>query len=147
MKEFIEQLKLYREYILIIVALVSGCLFIANYFATKDALTKTQSELNSLIAEGNCSLNYRVNQSEVNAAIANLEKERLEKMNLRVELTMRSKGGLSQMEKLYNDEQLLQVTKDFERINQDLTAYHTTSRTITDHLMNRACDKEKASKK
>lgn len=147
MKEFIEQLKLYREYILIMVALVSGCLFIINYFATKDALTSTQNELNALIAEGNCVLNYRVNQSEVSAAIANLEKERLEKLKLRVDLTRQSQDRLSSTEKLYNEEQLKQITKDFERIEKDLDGYRTTARVITEHMMNQACSKLKASKK
>ena len=86
MKEFIEQLKLYKEYVILIVAIVGGCLFVINYFATKDALANTTKTLNRLIDERECWLNNRITAAEISAGIGHLEREKIQKTSLKLDL-------------------------------------------------------------
>ena len=60
MKEFIELLKLYREYVITMALVVSGCLFVITYFAAKEALTTTQKTLSKVIEERQCWMNNRI---------------------------------------------------------------------------------------
>jgi hypothetical protein len=141
MKEFVEQLKLYKEYVLTVIALVGGCLFVANYFATKEALSSTQNALNRLVEERECWLNNRITISEVRAAVANLEKERLEKQRLKFDLLHRDNRSVSDVERLYAKEQLDQYGRDFKRIDEELDAYRITSKIAADNLTNGMCNK------
>ena len=152
MKEFIEQLKLYKEFIFTIVAIVGGCLLVMNYFATKealmttqktlnDALMTTQHTLNNLINERECWLNNRITISEVGAAIANLERERLEKTRLKIDLSSQTQTQLSPTNELYRKEQLDQISKDFQRIDEELKAYRITSKVASESLFHGACTK------
>ena len=141
MKEFIEQLKLYKEFIFTIVAIVGGCLLVMNYFATKEALMTTQHTLNNLINERECWLNNRITISEVGAAIANLERERLEKTRLKIDLSSQTQTQLSPTNELYRKEQLDQISKDFQRIDEELKAYRITSKVASESLFHGACTK------
>ena len=142
-----EQLKLYKEYVLTIVALVTGCLFVLNYFATKEALTTTQNALNRIVDERECWLNHRITISEVSAAIANLEKERLEKIRMKIDLVAKQKGDPKTAEQMYMREQLDQIAKDFLRIDEDLKAFRITAKIAGENLFNRACAKLGEAKK
>lgn len=141
MREFMEQLKLYKEYVLIIVALVGGCLFVINYFATKEALSNSQNTLNRLLDERECWLSHRITVSEVSAAIATLEKERLEKVRLKIELISKPIANAESSEALYKNEQLDQIAKDFLRIDEDLKGFRATARFANESMSNRACSK------
>jgi predicted nucleic acid-binding protein len=118
-KEFIEQVKLYKEYVLTIAAIVGGISLLMNYFATNEELMTTKQTLNRLINERECWLSSRITISEVAAAIANLERERLEKTRLKIDLSSQAQTQLSPVNELYKKEQLDQISKDFQRIASD----------------------------
>lgn len=141
MKEFIEHLKLYKEYVITMIALVGGCVFIASYFATKEALTTSKQDMISEINMRECWLNNRITVSEVAAAISALEKELLEKRRLRMDLTLRPEKSLEPAEKLYNKEMMEQIGKDFLRIDEELKAYRITAKVAAGNLMNASCNK------
>lgn len=139
MKEFIEQLKLYKEYIIMIVVIVSGCLFVINYFATKEALTTTRKSLSLLIDQRECWLKNRIMTVDMSASIANLERERLEKTRAKIELAFKSPASLSHVDRMYKQEQLEQISKDFQRIDEELKAYRNRSREASEKLSEGTC--------
>jgi predicted nucleic acid-binding protein len=138
-KEFIEQVKLYKEYVLTIAAIVGGISLLMNYFATNEELMTTKQTLNRLINERECWLSSRITISEVAAAIANLERERLEKTRLKIDLSSQAQTQLSPVNELYKKEQLDQISKDFQRIDEELKAYRVTSKIASDNLFNGTC--------
>jgi hypothetical protein len=146
-KEFIEQLKLYKDFIFTIGAIVGASLLIVNYFATKEALLSTQTALNGLINERECWLNNRITVSEVAAAIANLERERLEKTRLKIDLSFQSQAQPSSANELYKKEQLDQIARDFQRIDEDLKAYRITSKVASENIFSGACAKLREDRK
>jgi len=86
LKEFVEQLKVYKEFLAIVVGLVAAALFVVNYFATKDALEDARKKLDALITQRECELSNRITIAESSASISRLEKEKLEKLLERKEL-------------------------------------------------------------
>lgn len=147
MKEFIEQLKLYKEYVLITVGIVAGSLFLVSYFATKEALASSENAMSRLIDERECLLNNRIAITEVSAALANLEKERLEKTRMKIDITYRQQAKMSPVDKLYNKELLEQLAKDFQRIDEEIKANRLTARVVGDNLKNGGCTRLREAKK
>jgi hypothetical protein len=86
-------------------------------------------------------LNNRITVSEVSAALANLEKERLEKIKMKLDIAYRQNARISRVDKMYNEELLEQLAKDFQRIDEELKAYRITARVVSENLMSGACTK------
>jgi hypothetical protein len=78
LKEFVEQLKLYKELLAIVAAGVVGSLFVVSYFATKEALDDAHQRLDALITQRECELSSRITIAESSVVISRLEKEKLE---------------------------------------------------------------------
>jgi hypothetical protein len=154
MKEFIEQLKPYKEYVLLIIGIVGGCLFVINYFATKEALANTtdalnkalansQATLNRLIEERECWLNNRITVAEVSAGIGHLEREKIQKTSLKLDLLAKVRKDEKTPTQLAINEQLGEIVQDMKRIDEDLKNFRFTQQQLNVTLYDRTCSKLK----
>jgi hypothetical protein len=139
MKEFIEQLKQYKEFIVIIVAIVSGIFFVLNYFATKEALDQTERKLDQMQVERNCRLDKRVAVAEASAAIAALEREQIEKMSEKIELEKKSAASKSSVDRQVAEMRLQKITIGITQLERDLDRHRNVRTIATDMLVKNAC--------
>lgn len=139
MKEFIEQLKLYKEFILVIIGLVTGSIFIATYFATKDALTQAQKQLNDLIAERECQLGNRITIAEAGITLASLEREQIEKLRDKIDAQEELGKRSSAIEKKYIKEKIERIAADLTRLDVEIRTSREQRKQANDLLVRNAC--------
>ena len=143
MKEFMARTKPYRDFLLFIVVLASIGLGVLKYFATNEALTLAETSLNTRIEDRHCRLSDRITITQAGVEIAHLERERLEKTRLKIDLTSQTQTGLSPTDNFYRKEQLDQISKDFQRIDDELKGQRSTLKASRDRVDNAACEKDR----
>jgi hypothetical protein len=138
MKEFIEQLKQYKEFVFIIIAIVSGVFFVANYFATKEALSQTEKKLDKIQIERDCRLDNRVAVAEASATISELEREQIEKMRERIQLQQEttSKDPVSRQ---LAEERLQKLVTGINQLEHELDRQRNVKTIANDILIKNAC--------
>jgi hypothetical protein len=122
LKEFVEQLKLYKELITIVAAGVAGAFYVAGYFATKDALTDTRKKLDSSIQQSECAMGIRITIAESTVTISGLEKQKLEKILERKELTTDIIPKSPERIKLILQQRVAGIDSDMVLISSEINA-------------------------
>jgi hypothetical protein len=139
MKEFLEQVKQYKEFIFIIVAIVSGVFFVMNYFATKEALNQTERKLDKLQVERDCRLDKRVAVAEASAAIAALERDQIEKMREKIEIEQAASKSKNPLDQQIAEMRLQKITVGINQLERDLDRHRDERSIATDILVKNAC--------
>ena len=139
MKEFIEQLKLYKELVAIVISVVGGAFFVLGYFATKSALDETREQLNLLVAEKECWLSNRVSALEAGTEIARLERDQLEKLQDKTQLSERLGRSSGQAEKLFLQGRLEKLQVDLDTIAGEIAKLRGTIRQADQALIRSEC--------
>ena len=125
LKEFVDQIKPYKELAAIVVALVTGALFIANYFATKDALEDARKKLDALITQRECELSNRITIAESSARISTLEKQKLEKSLDRKELVISTIPKAPRHIQLILTQRVSELGETMSMLDRDISAERT----------------------
>lgn len=79
-KEILGHLNVYKELIALLVAAVGGVVYVANYFATKEALDSVKKGLDIAIGQHNCNLANQILLAQSSARLGWLEKDRIDKI-------------------------------------------------------------------
>ena len=150
MKEFVEQLKLYKEFIAIMAAVIGGSLFIANYFATKDALEKAKDqlaaevgrnrrELAALVDERGCHLEHRITVADSNAQLVRFERDRIARSHEKITLQGKTGSHIDAAELAYTKERLEQITSELGDIEHEIDGLKTEIKQATKHIDAQTC--------
>ena len=150
MKEFVEQLKLYKEFIAIMAAVIGGSLFIANYFATKDALEKAKDqlaaevgrnrrELAALVDERGCHLEHRITVADSNAQLVRFERDRIARSHEKITLQGKPGSHIDAAELAYNKERLEQIASELGDIEHKINDLNADINQATKHIGAQSC--------
>ncbi|MDB5838546.1 MAG: hypothetical protein JWQ23_498 [Herminiimonas sp.] len=140
MKEFIEQLKQYKELVAMVASIIFFAFFIANYFATNSALEEAKAQIELLNAERECRLGNRITVAESNSAIAALEREQIEKMREKIEVQSTAARKANSIEETFARERLEKIAADLGRIDGDLKSLRSQSKQANEYLIRNACN-------
>ena len=150
MKEFVDQLKLYKEFIAIMAAVIGGSLFIANYFATKDALEKAKDqlaaevgrnkrELAALVDERGCHLGHRITVADSNAQLVRFERDRIARSHEKITLQGKTGSHIDAAELAYNKERLEQIASELGDIEHKINDLNADINQATKHIGAQSC--------
>ena len=150
MKEFVEQLKLYKEFIAIMAAVIGGSLFIANYFATKDALKEAKDqlaaevgrnrrELAALVDERGCHLEHRITVADSNAQLVRFERDRIARSHEKITLQGKTGSHIDAAELAYTKERLEQIASELGDIEHKINDLNADINQATKHIGAQSC--------
>ena len=150
MKEFVEQLKLYKEFIAIMAVVIGGSLFIANYFATKDALEKAKDqlaaevgrnrrELAALVDERGCHLEHRITVADSNAQLVRFERDRIARSHEKITLQGKTGSHIDAAELAYTKERLEQIASELGDIEHKINDLNADINQATKHIGAQSC--------
>ena len=120
MNEFLAVVKQYKEFIMLVVALVTATLLVLGYFATKSELTAVRSQIQSLIDAQSCQLGIRILSAESISGISRSENVRLELIRAKSRLEDQLKRGLPSTEASFVKEQIASQQKQIEDTDEEL---------------------------
>jgi hypothetical protein len=138
LKEFVDTVKLHKEYVLFTGGLVIAVSFVMNYFATREALDGAQKKLDALITQRECELSNRIAVAELTLVISRLDRERLETASQRKELVATHREAPPRVKPVLQ-EQITALESKIKELGEEIAVEKKAAAQARDVLKGREC--------